>query len=141
MISTACSRIASQDLHHFFSCTASAIGRRQSRFINNNRVPIVFPCDNKTRCSRGQFVRDNDSNRWFHSTGVLAKGGGKKLSSTNKKRKNKKKHPSKSKHSNNIQHNPYQNIPDPVEQQRKEAKTQQQEVPPAYLVKTASDYA
>lgn len=138
MISTACSRIATQELHHFLSCTASAIGRRQSRFINNNRVPNVFPGDNTTRLS--QFVRDNDSNRCFHSTSVLAKGGGKKLPSTNKKRKNKE-HPSKSKHSNNIQHNPYQNIPDPVEQQRKEAKTQQQEVPPAYLVKTASDYA
>lgn len=140
MISTACSRIATQDLHHFLSCTAAAVVRRQSRFINNNHT---IRCS--SRVSRFgqqmQFVRDNDSYRWFHSTSVvLAKGGGKKLPSTNKKRKNKK-HPPKSKHSNNIQHNPYQNIPDPVEQQRKEAKTQQQQVPPAYLVKTASDYA
>ena len=94
------------------------------------------------------FVIEKSNNhascRWFHSTTTTWEKGGKNKQLLPTKMKNKKHLYSKSKHSNKNQEtrngNPFRNIPDPVEQQRKEAKVQQ-EVPPAYLVKTASDYA
>ena len=86
--------------------------------------------------------------RWVHSTPEALATGGKKQSPTKKNNNNTKQHSkskSKNKQPNNKKKaNPYKNIPNPIEQKQKEQKTQrqqQQEVPPAYLVKTASDYA
>ena len=75
--------------------------------------------------------------RWVHSTpAVLAAAGKKKKKQSSTKKKNKKqpKQLSNNKHQTKRSHSPYKNIPNPVEQKQK------QEIPPAYLVKTASDY-
>ena len=71
--------------------------------------------------------------RSIHSTSIALAAGGKKKQTSNKKNKKQ----SKSKQQTKRNSSPYKNIPNPIEQQPKTP----QEVPPAYLVKTASDYA
>ncbi|KAL7435037.1 hypothetical protein ACHAXM_004410 [Skeletonema potamos] len=115
-----------------------------------HRIPPTTNCKNSFNLHRhAESPRETLSNirapyrcRWIHSSPSAARGT-KKQSSTTTEKKNNTKLQSKRKHSNNKTRrnvNPYKNIPNPVEQKQKEAKAQQ-EVPPAYLVKTASDYA
>jgi GTP-binding protein EngB required for normal cell division len=148
--------IPSQDLHLFRAILPPVV--RRSITITSSDVPTwaahgdrpTTNCYNSlslhrhTELSREKLNNIRTSYRWIHSTpaAAFASGGARKQASTTKKKSNTKQH-SKSKHSNNKTRrniNPYKRIPNPLEQKHKEAKTQQ-EVPPAYLVKTASDYA
>eukprot|EP00985_Skeletonema_marinoi_P014969 scaffold7648_cov118-Skeletonema_marinoi.AAC.3 len=86
------------------------------------------------------------SYRWIHSTPAAFAAGGKKKQSSTKKNNKQHSNKTKGKQSNNKAQgkrnaSPYKNIPNPVEQKQKQKQAKTQEVPPAYLVKTASDYA
>ena len=114
---------------HTHSCTA-----------HRDSSPTISHCNsfNLYRCREGSVEKSSDiraslSCRWIHSTSIALGAGKKKKQMSNKKSKKQ----SKSKQQTKRNASPYKNIPNPIEQKRKSP----QEVPPAYLVKTASDYA
>ena len=144
--------ISSQDLrlaHTFLPAvrrenrpiTTSCVLHTPSWTAHRDRSPTVTHMNSFNLYRYREVQRKSDIRaplsccRWIHSTSVALAAGGKKNKT---KKQTKKQNKSKQQQKTKPNVSPYKNIPNPIEQTSQKAP---QEVPPAYLVKTASDYA